>query len=478
MNSDESFLNIKIVYKENFFIIKTKDILTLSEIKEKAIESFSLSEKDKNSIYFHEKNNEKIVSEDDIFKYSYFDENDNLNIDLNLSILNKTDNIQNERLLSKMTKKLSNKENNIDANINHNILQNESTRNGNKDSNISNNKELKLIEISKNLELKEKNIKELENKIKVFEEERIKYCTLENELKQFNDRILTELKILKDRIKEIEDNNLDKILKEIKEKIGEEIKNQIFDFFDKNKIVLEKINNFSLDNEVKKDLKTKLGNNNNSQNIIMLNQKINTNLENNSNNSKGEIKEGFINNYDIIKNSEKSELIKTNIESVRNIEITINSKQKDLSLIKLNQKENKNNDANNDNNTKKNNFTSSELIKKNINDKAFNQDISIELDNKNIFNNDKKDNLNNIQNKNSIIEGNNNISNNNNNEKQKIENNQMEQKNIIKKFREECGKGAENFSDEYIYKILEENDFDFNQTMMDIVLGSTQKITK
>ena len=54
----------------------------------------------------------------------------------------------------------------------------------------------------------------------------------------------------------------------------------------------------------------------------------------------------------------------------------------------------------------------------------------------------------------------------------------MEQKNIIKKFREECGKGAENFSDEYIYKILEENDFDFNQTMMDIVLGSTQKITK
>ena len=280
MNSDESFLNIKIVYKENFFIIKTKDILTLSEIKEKAIESFNLSEKDKNSIYFHEKNNEKIVSEDDIFKYSYFDENDNLNIDLNLSILNKTDNIQNERLLSKMTKKLSNKENNIDANINHNILQNESTRNGNKDSNISNNKELNLIEISKNLELKEKNIKELENKIKVFEEERIKYCTLENELKQFNDRILTELKILKDRIKEIEDNNLDKVLKEIKEKIGEEIKNQIFDFFDKNKIVLEKINNFSLDNEVKKDLKTKLGNNNNSQNII-INQKINTNLENN-----------------------------------------------------------------------------------------------------------------------------------------------------------------------------------------------------
>ena len=92
MNSDESFLTIRIFYKEKSFDINSKDIITLKEIKEKSIKHFNISALYKNKNKFIVKDNENdnddniyISSEDDIIKNSIVKDPQNLIIELQLT---------------------------------------------------------------------------------------------------------------------------------------------------------------------------------------------------------------------------------------------------------------------------------------------------------------------------------------------------------------------------------------------------------
>ena len=89
MNSEESFLKIKIFYKEKSLVIKSKDLITLKEIKEKSINYFKINPPFKNIVNFFVKDNENgnndkiyISSDDDIIKNSIEKDPQNLIIEL------------------------------------------------------------------------------------------------------------------------------------------------------------------------------------------------------------------------------------------------------------------------------------------------------------------------------------------------------------------------------------------------------------
>ena len=79
MNSEEKFLTIKIYYKGKSFDIKSKDVITLKELREKSINYFWIQPLCKNLVNFIFKDNDNdnnndnddkinILSEDDIIK--------------------------------------------------------------------------------------------------------------------------------------------------------------------------------------------------------------------------------------------------------------------------------------------------------------------------------------------------------------------------------------------------------------------------
>ena len=86
MDEQENYLTIEII--NELFIIKTKDIISLDEIKEKAIKQFNLTNISKDMLKFHLKNNKDIYikTDDDLFKYSDFSDSENLNIGICISI--------------------------------------------------------------------------------------------------------------------------------------------------------------------------------------------------------------------------------------------------------------------------------------------------------------------------------------------------------------------------------------------------------
>ncbi len=75
MNSEEKFLTIKIYYKGKSFDIKSKDAITLKDLREKSINYFRIQPFYKNLVNFIVKYNDNdnddkinILSEDDIIK--------------------------------------------------------------------------------------------------------------------------------------------------------------------------------------------------------------------------------------------------------------------------------------------------------------------------------------------------------------------------------------------------------------------------
>ena len=90
MNSDDCILEINIIYNGKRFTIQTENILSVDEIKEKAIENFNLQDKDKKYIKFFIQNDEKkiyIYSEKDIIENAYDIDSNYPKIDLFLLIL-------------------------------------------------------------------------------------------------------------------------------------------------------------------------------------------------------------------------------------------------------------------------------------------------------------------------------------------------------------------------------------------------------
>ena len=178
MNSDDCILEINIIYNEKRFTIQTENILSVDEIKEKAIENFNLKDKDKKYIKFFIQNDEKkiyIYSEKDIIENAYDIDSNYPKIDLFLLI-------ESTNELTPLGESLSHFEINND----------------NKKINNDKNEEL-INEDEKYMELKSI-IEKLSNEIKILKEESNNNL---KELKQENINIRNEIDIYKNKVDSI-----------------------------------------------------------------------------------------------------------------------------------------------------------------------------------------------------------------------------------------------------------------------------------
>ena len=179
MNSDDCILEINIIYNEKRFTIQTENILSVDEIKEKAIENFNLKDKDKKYIKFFIQNDEKkiyIYSEKDIIENAYDIDSNYPKIDLFLLI-------ESTNELTPLGESLSHFEINND---------------NKKITNIDKNVEL-INEDEKYMELKNI-IEKLSNEIKILKKE--SNNTLK-ELKEENINIRNEIDIYKKKFDSI-----------------------------------------------------------------------------------------------------------------------------------------------------------------------------------------------------------------------------------------------------------------------------------
>ena len=179
MNSDDCILEINIIYNEKRFTIQTENILSVDEIKEKAIENFNLKDKDKKYIKFFIQNDEKkiyIYSEKDIIENAYDIDSNYPKIDLFLLI-------ESTNELTPLGESLS-----------HFEINNDNKKITNNDKNV----EL-INEDEKYMELKNI-IEKLSNEIKILKKESINAL---KELKEENINIRNEIDIYKKKFDSI-----------------------------------------------------------------------------------------------------------------------------------------------------------------------------------------------------------------------------------------------------------------------------------
>ncbi len=233
MNSDDCILEINIIYNEKRFTIQTENILSVDEIKEKAIENFNLQDKDKKYIKFFIQNDEKkiyIYSEKDIIENAYDIDSNYPKIDLFLLI-------ESTNELTPLGESLSHFEINND----------------NKKINNDKNEEL-INEDEKYMELKSI-IEKLSNEIKILKEESNNNL---KELKQENINIRNEIDIYRNKVdsiynEKISDDN-DKFLNIIETTYNKLNKEN----FEKIKKIEECINNEYKKNEDQSILERKM----------------------------------------------------------------------------------------------------------------------------------------------------------------------------------------------------------------------------
>ena len=491
MNSDDCILEINIIYNEKRFTIQTENILSVDEIKEKAIENFNLKDKDKKYIKFFIQNDEKkiyIYSEKDIIENAYDIDSNYPKIDLFLLI----------KPINELTP--------LGESLSHFEVNNDNKKITNNDKNV----EL-INEDEKYMELKNI-IEKLSNEIKILKKE--SNNTLK-ELKEENINIRNEIDIYKKKFdsiynEKISDDNekflniiettYNKLNKENFEKI-KKIEDFINNKYKKNEdqnILVEQMtktidNNFytllKLISEQDDDYTGKL-----TQIYTYLNS---SEIKNKSSDKKNEKDKINKDNKDIIKNNYfdiinlkiqeiENKIIfieKSNINKLENEVETINEKIKDLfqketefarklenqkreKLDNLNINDKINIKDNNNsiivNNT--NNIFNSDIFTDNINiNKEFNNINDLNLPNKNAENNlikinQKKDgfNLNNI---------NLNI---NKKDESNLEN--SKDKYDIKRLKK-IYKDLNNFSDEIIKEKLEKHKGEIIPTLTELMLS-------
>ena len=360
MNSNDCILTITTNYNKSFDI-KSKNMISIKDIKEQSIKEFNLSNIDKNllELYLPDGNGKKIyiLDEDDIIRNADDTDEDNPTLELNLFIKEESDS--------------QNKNNSKESNNINNI------------NNKNNKNNYKIIIIEKNDK---------------------KYSQMEEENK--------ELK------KEIEENK--KEIKQLKESI-EEIKNLLIE----KKVIKEKVINNIYESVV-------INNKNNENKNI--NDKIQTD-----------------DNQNINKKQEKSSQEQTSINldnsTSENNNNNNNEIKKDAPLDDENNKK-----GEKDNNKEKIHISQScaEMINS---------------DSPNDTNNEKKNEENNPTPQGPDSKT---------GETEQQENKQNLNMDLINKIRNEYGKDLDEFSDEKIQKKLEENDNDFQRTVMELMLGTTK----
>ena len=480
MDSDDCILNLKIIYEEKSFNISSEDIITINEIKEKAIKNFNIKDKDKNNIKLFLKKGQKdliISSENDIIQNADDSDINNPKLDINLLIESKEESISKEEPISKEDKS---------------IIQNEQiSKNISKINNIS---EEKLKDFKNENEIKYNELKSivenLSNEIKILKEDQInKHKILENN----NLNIKNEIEGYKKQFEIININNyklieenakLKKMFREEINKINEvnknayknlenlfrtkcteisDFKNQIIESFDKY-IKEFKLNYENKKNEIKSDnsenilnlLKNKI-----EENINNLEQKYNNTINSSIKDLEKKI-EGEYNNINAIMNGVIQELFKKINENKKEIRFL---KESSINLNNIN-KTNKNMIIDESNNESNINNENTKINNKN--------EFSLLDSSKNILNNSKnfdskdKENLNLDNNEVSLF------SNNNSNNKQKMIIGQKQDMDKIKELRNKFKEKLKDISDEKLQELLDKYGELDSSLIIDLIKNNTQ----
>ena len=321
MNSDDCILHLSIIYEDKPFNISSENIITIKEIKEKAIDYFNLKEKDKDNIKLFLKNGEQnlfISSEKDIILNTDDSDINNPKLNLNLLIeakeqqsIPKNELITNEKLI-----------------LNESVNEKEIIKNINKE-----NKEIKDANMLKYNELKNI-IEKLTNEIKLMKEEQfIKFKKLEQENLNMKNEIqeYTIKNININRNNQIEENKrLELMIKTENNKIKEEYKKEFKNFEELNKKNEHEINEFK--ESVGKKIED-IKNNNHTQEEIY--NDIFNNLNMNLDSKMNKFGQKFL---DIIKNEFKDSNLKiqNSTERIDCIEKEVNN-LKNFNLNKKNE---------------------------------------------------------------------------------------------------------------------------------------------
>ena len=423
MNSEESFLKIKIFYKEKSLVIKSKDLITLKEIKEKSIKYFKINTPFKYLVNFFVKDNENgnndkiyISSDDDIIKNSI--EKDPQNLIIELVLIFENDKEAKTNLMNKDKNK-----------NNKSIIGN----------NIKNEKEKNLFQI-------------ICNKHICIEGNMMKINELNKEINKYKDNNLNlkkQIQILKNglendkkKIKKLEEENL---------KLKEKIYNSNINF----KLVMKKKTDYikELEEEIKKyenskdiniDIKNKT-----IKKLIKEEKVIDINIQNsleqsNSNEQKLNSLNSIYEPALIPIKKESSPILQNKGDSNYNNKNDLNPLNiigKGILEMELDLNDNLNNinieEFINKNDKKRKYLSRNEEIKKEISVPNLNPKIEIKRKRtKKEFNIDEK--------------------------KLDID--------IINKIRKQCGDQVKDYSDEKIQKILDENGGNYMDTISDIML--------
>ena len=321
MNTDDCILHLSIIYEDKPFNISSENIITIKEIKEKAIEYFNLKEKDKDNIKLFLKNGEQnlfISSENDIIQNTDDSDINNPKLNLNLLIeakeqqsIQKNESIPSEKLIS-----------------NECISEKEIIKNINRE-----NKEIKDTNMIKYNELKNI-IEKLSNEIKLMKEEQFnKFQKLEQQNLNMKNEIqeYTIKNININRNNQIEENKrLELMIKTENNKIKEEYKKEFKNLEELNKKNEHEINEFK--ESVGKKIED-IKNNNHTQEEIY--NDIFNNLNKILDSKMNKFGQKFL---DIIKNEFKDSNLKiqNSTERIECIEKEVNN-LKDFNLNKKNE---------------------------------------------------------------------------------------------------------------------------------------------
>jgi len=423
MNSEESILKIKIFYIEKPLVIKSKELITLTEIKEKSIKYFKIDNSFKDSIQFIVKDNDNsnadkicILSDDDIIKYSKEKDSQNLIIELLLTFDN------NKGTKAKLM--------NVDKDKNNKIIIDNNTKNikekntfkiicnkgicieGNmmkiNELNIEINKYKKdLLKLQKQIQIVTKGLKNYKEKIKNLEEENLKLKeNIDNLNKEFEldkQKKLDKINELEEKIKKYENSN----------DINNDYRNETI----KNLKKEEKVIDINIQNSLEKSYY-------NEQKINLLNSINKSNLK--------LLEEGFspfLQDKGDLNNSNEIDLNPVDLcgKGILEMELNLNDNLNNINIEESINKDKKRNCLSRNN----------EEIKKEIS----------------ILNNNPKTEIRKRTKKNLDIDK-------------------------INKIRNQCGDQVKNYSDEKIQKILDENGGNYIETITDIMTRLSKIIYK
>ena len=228
MNSEEIFLKIRIFDKENSFAFKSTNIITLKEIKEKAIKYFKINSLYKDLMKFLVRNNGKdnddkiyISSEDDIIKYSTEKDSKYLIIELQLTF----DNDKGLKTILMDKDKDKNNKSLIDNNIRNENICNECEGNM-----------MKINELNKKIKLYKEYYLNLLNEIQILNNELEDYKGKINKLKEENLKLTKKIDNLNNDF-ELVKKKKDEYIKELEKKV------KVYDikFENRNKIKIKLI---------------------------------------------------------------------------------------------------------------------------------------------------------------------------------------------------------------------------------------------